>query len=70
MKRSRNLKVGDVVLIMDYGAPRNQCSIARVAEVMTGTDGLVRAAHVRNKTTSVIRPVTKLCFLEGQGLKD
>ena len=65
-ERKSNLSIGDVVLIVDYNTPRNQWLIGRVTNVSVSADGLVRSAQVRTKTSTLTRPVTKLCYLEGQ----
>lgn len=46
-----NLKVGDVVLLMDKNFPRGQWPLARVLEVFTSDDGLVRSAVVKTSCT-------------------
>ena len=65
LDKKPNLKVGDMVLIIDENAPRGSWPLARVAEVHVGRDGLVRSARLKTKTTFLVRPVTKLVFLEG-----
>ena len=52
--------------MVDENAPRNQWRVGRVTDVMPGEDGLVRAAEVCTASTTMKRPVTKLCFLEGR----
>ena len=64
MKPVRNVHVGDIVLIVDYGVPRNSWSLARVAETFPGEDGLVRSARVSTASSSFIRPIHKLCLIE------
>lgn len=43
----KNIKVGDVVLVVEDERPRNQWTAAGVEEVQTGSDGLVRRAKVK-----------------------
>jgi len=59
----RNMKVGDIVLIVDDKAPRNSWPMAIVEQVNVGSQGCVRSATVRTKTTTLSRPITKLCLL-------
>ena len=72
----RNLDVGDIVLIKEEEAPRNQWKLARVEETYQDSDGLVRRvklavgdAHLTNrgkrvKPMSVLeRPIQKLVLL-------
>ena len=61
---SRNLKIGDIILIKDETVKRGQWPLARVMEVMTAKDGYVRSARVKTSSTILTRPVNKLCLLE------
>ena len=63
---TRNLRAGDLVLLTDPHLPRNQWRLGRVTEVFPGADGLVRKARVRTASGSLLRPVVKLCLLEGE----
>lgn len=58
-----NLATGDVVLIVE-DLPRNQWMLGRVIETFAGKDGLVRTAKVKTKSSTLVRPVHKLCLLE------
>ena len=60
-----SLSVGDIVMIADSNSPRGSWPIAKVIEVKPGRDNLVRSARVRTKTTELVRPISKLVFLEG-----
>ena len=60
----RNLAVADIVLIADETTPRSCWPLARVIEVMPGSDGFVRRVKVKTKTTVLERPVTKCVLLE------
>ena len=57
-----NLAVGDIVLVADESTPRSCWPLARVIEVIPGSDGFVRRLKV--KTTVLERPVTKCVLLE------
>ena len=46
-----NLKIDDLVLIMDKSYSRGQWPLGRVVEVFPGEDGLVRAASVKTSST-------------------
>ena len=50
-----NLQVGDVVIIKDDNAPRNQWSLGRVEETIASDDDLVRQAKVRIATKWIDR---------------
>ena len=60
----RCLAIGDLVLIADENVHRGKWPLARVTDVYHGKDGYVRSAKVETSSTILIRPVTKLCFLE------
>ena len=61
-----NVSVGDIVLICEENMPRNLWPLARIVEVNTGCDGLVRSVKVKTKTTTLTRPITKLVMLEAK----
>jgi len=56
-------RVGDVVIVHD-GTPRIAWKLAVVTELITGKDGLIRAATIRTAHGITTRPVTKLYPLE------
>ena len=60
-----NIKVGDLVMIAENNFARNQWPMARIVEVYHGRDGLVRSVKLRTSTSELVRPITKLCLLEG-----
>ena len=63
--QTRNLQIGDVVLIVGENTPRSVWPLALVVKVHESKDGLVRSADVRTRTTVLTRPITKLVLLEG-----
>lgn len=58
------LKVGDLVLIVDYGTPRGRWPLGRIVTVFPGSDNVVRSAEVKTKFGLLRRPDAKLAFLE------
>ena len=62
----RCLTSGDLVLICDETVPRGNWPLGKVIEAHHGKDRYVRSAKVRTSSTILTRPVTKLCFLEGE----
>lgn len=60
----RNLQIDDLVLVVDQNLPRGRWLLGRVQEVFPGRDGKVRSAQVKTKSSSLTRPITKLCLLE------
>ncbi len=63
LQPTRNIQVGDVVLIADSQAPRNSWAMGKIEKVNVGNRGCVRSAVVKTKGTTLTRPVTKLCML-------
>ena len=61
MKPRRSLEIGYLVLIADENVHRGKWPLGKVAD-----DGYVRSAKVQTSLMVLTRPVTKLCFLEGQ----
>ena len=59
----RNLKTGDVVLIVDDQAPRNSWPMGLVTEIYSDKHGDVRSVRVKTKTAVLVRPISKLCLL-------
>ena len=62
-KEQRNLSVGDVVVVVSPDAPRGDWPLGRVLEVFPGRDGLMRVAKVLVGKKTMVRPVTRLCYL-------
>ena len=58
-----NLKVDDVVLLIDHSAPKGSWNIGRVCEVIPDSKGLVRTVIVKSKSGLLKRPISKLCLL-------
>ena len=65
LKSRQNVQVGDLVLIQDETCPRGCWPLGLVEGISVGRDGMVRSAKIRTKTSTLIRPITKLVMLEG-----
>ena len=65
-KPRRSLAIVDLVLIADENVHRGKWPLGRVTEVFHGRDQYVRSAKIQTSSTILTRPVTKLCFLEGE----
>jgi hypothetical protein len=64
-KSERNLKISDLVLLIDDNKPRGQWSLGRVVSVQPSEDGIVRSLKVKTaQGTTYLRPAAKVCFLE------
>ena len=59
----RNIQVGDLVLVVDEHAPRNCWQIGRVLRTMPDREGNVRQCEVKTQTSTLRRPIAKLCLL-------
>lgn len=60
-----NLQAGDIVIVSGQPLPRQQWRLGRILETVPGDDGVVRSARVKTKDSVMLRPVTRLCLLEG-----
>ena len=61
----QNISVNDVMLIVDVSLPRGQWPLGIVTGVNKGRDGLVRSIKLRSRNKTVVRPLSKVVFLEG-----
>ena len=68
-KPTRNIEVGDVVLIKDAKMQRNQWPLGRVTAVFPGEDGLVRTVQVKTSSSRepLMRSVAKIVVLVENG---
>lgn len=57
-----NFVVGDIVLIVDKIAPRNLWVMGRVIQTFPDRRGFVQRLLI--KTSTLDRPITKLCLLQ------
>jgi hypothetical protein len=64
LKIHKNVKMGDLVLITDENTPRYLWPLGLVAKTKEGSDGLVRSVEIKTKSTTFIRPITKIVLLE------
>ena len=60
----RDLKVGDVVIVVQPDTPRGRWPLGRIVEVYPGRDGHTRVAKVACGVKTLVRPITKLIPLE------
>ena len=60
----KNVKIGDLVLIMDENTPRGLWPLGLVTDVKLGRDNLVRSVTVKTRSTSFVRPISKIVMLE------
>lgn len=60
---TRSLQKGDLVLVKNDILPPTKWNMARIIDLHPGSDGLVRVATIRTSTTTLKRPIAKLCLL-------
>ena len=59
-KTSENLKVNDLVWLLEDFTPRGLWPLAKVIEIYPGSDGVVRSVKLRTPHGEKVRPVIKL----------
>ena len=64
LKQTRNLKVGDLVLITDEPRCRGYWPMGLIEEVFSDDMNVVRSAKIRTNSKHVVRDVRKICLLE------
>lgn len=64
LMKKRNLRIDDLVLVTDNMEPRCRWPLGRITRVFPGEDSHVRSAEVKTKSSTLVRPITKLCLLE------
>ena len=62
IKPHRNIAIGDIVLVIG-NTPRNVWNMARIIDVHADRKGLVRVVTLRTRTSTLQRPIRKLCLL-------
>ena len=62
LKEKRNLKPGDVVLLIQESTYRNVWPICVVTDTFPDKQGHVRTVMCRTGSTTVRRPISKLCL--------
>ena len=59
----RNVRVGDVVVMVDPGLPRGLWPLGKVIETLPGKYGDVRNVRVKTSTGTYLRPISKLSLV-------
>ncbi len=60
----RNFEIGDIVLIMVSSAPQNSWMMGRIIKTMPDSKGNVRSVGVQTKSSTLNRPISKICLLQ------
>jgi len=64
LQPTRNLRVGDLVLMKNEAVRRGNWPKALVTDIFPDQDGIVRRVRIRTAASSYLRDVRKLCLLE------
>ena len=62
--KSRNLEIGDFVMLSVDHTPRSHWPVSRIVEVYQGKDGIVRSVKVTTPNSELIRSSGQLYLLE------
>ncbi|XP_011684943.1 PREDICTED: uncharacterized protein LOC105448195 [Wasmannia auropunctata] len=62
-RRNNAIKKGDIVLVLDERYPPAKWPLGRITDVHPGTDGLVRVVTIKTASTTLQRPIAKICPL-------
>ena len=60
---SRNLRVGDIVLLKEEGMVPTKWPLGKIVDIHPGKDGLIRVVTVKTSTSTYRRPTTKVALL-------
>ena len=63
-QRGSNIKIGDLVAVIDDNDLSRKWNLGRISKVMPSSDGVVRVVEIRTKSGLYTRPVVKLYRLE------
>jgi Family of unknown function (DUF5641)/Integrase zinc binding domain len=62
-----DVKPGQLVLVKDEATPSLKWPLARIHRTIPGKDGIVRAVELKTAKGFLLRPITQLALLPGQG---
>ena len=61
---TRNLKIGDLVILSIDNSPQSHWPLGRVIDIYPGNDGIVCSVKIKTPNTELIRPSAKLSLFE------
>lgn len=61
--QTNNIKIDDLVIIIEDNLPPSRWILGRVVDTHPGTDGLVRVVTIKCKNSTVKRPISKIALL-------
>ena len=69
LRNKPNVKIGDIVLMINENLPRCHWNLARITDIRVSKDGLVRSVTVKSGSSFYERPLSKLVrILEDENL--
>jgi len=68
--KQSNLRIGDIVLLVDENTPRSLWPLGIITEVSLSKDELVRSVKVKTRSSVFVRPITKVVKIEGSSFDD
>jgi hypothetical protein len=66
MINALEVRVGDMVIVVDNQTPLLNWRLGRVVDLLPGSDGIVLVVRVLTRTGEITRPVVKLIVLPSQ----
>ena len=61
--KKEDLKINDIVLVMDENTPRCQWPLGRIVAISPSDDGLVRTVEIKTHLSQLSRPINKAILL-------
>ena len=61
---SKNVQIGDIVLVVDPDTPRGKWPLGRIIKTFPSTDGNIRKVQVIINRKKYIRPISRICILK------
>ena len=58
-----DIKIGDMVLLIEENLPTNKWPLGKIIEVYQGTDGKIRVVKVKTQNGTFKRAISKICVL-------
>ena len=63
LKKNRNLKIGDIVIVSDENTARSHWPLGKIKAIKISDDGMVRSAEIKLQNKYLTRPISKLVMI-------